>query len=81
MTLRFNGGGRTKSRIIKNVEVFAHGTWRTFGGYGAAIPIFFGRGVLLIGVGFNQTGVCRKALAAHQAFGDAPCHSRLEQVT
>ena len=31
--LWLNGGGCTKSRIIKNVEVFAHGTWRIFGGY------------------------------------------------
>lgn len=44
------------------------------------VPIFFGCGVLFVLIGFNQTGIRRKALAAHETVGNASCHGRPEQM-
>jgi hypothetical protein len=36
---------------------------------------------LPVRIGFDQTGIDREAFAAHQTFGHAPAHNRLEDMT
>lgn len=47
---------------------------------GNAVPICLQVRVLLGGIGIDQTGICRKALATHQAIRDAPCDGLLKQM-
>src|SRR5262245_26792984 len=68
--LRFDLAGGAPCGVVKRVEIFLHRTAHRGEGW----PIHglrAGNGTLLVGVGCNQGGVYREALAADQTFLDA----------
>lgn len=84
----------TECRIIQHIQILLHRAGRIVWINGVAIPIFLWRRVLFVrvrpqidapdqfifGLTLNQTGVCRKALAAHQTISDTPGDSLFKKM-
>ena len=78
--LGFNLRCCAKSCVIQDIEILLHGTRRIVWVDGTVVPIFLRRRVLFVRISLDQTGICSKALPAHQTIRDAPRNSLLEQM-
>ena len=63
-----------KGCVVQDIQILFHSTRGIIWINGAAIPIFLRCGVLLVRIGFDQTGICREALTAHEAICNATRH-------
>jgi hypothetical protein len=77
--LRRHLAGRTEGRIIEGRQVLLHRPGRCLK-IAILVPLFARDRPLLVGVGHDQAGIDRKALAADQASRDAPLHHMLEHA-
>jgi hypothetical protein len=73
-----NLAGGPERGLIQCVQILAYSAGRVGRINDQDVPFFLRRRVLLVGIGFDQAGVDRHALAADKAFGDAPRDGRLE---
>ena len=69
--LRRDVGRGTEGGVVQRGQVLHHGARRGFGIDGVEVPILFGGGVQLVGVGMDEAGVGREPLATDEALSDA----------
>ena len=77
--LRLDLGRCAESRVVEGGEILLH---RPAGGFGIAllVPLFARDRALTVGVGLDQAGIDREALAADQTGLDAGPHDALEDA-
>lgn len=72
--------GSAERLVVQNFEIFPDSPRRIIRIDTLRVPLFLGRRVLLVGIGFNQAGIHGEALAADQPLFHATLDSHLEHV-
>ena len=78
--LRLDRARSAECGIVERFQVFPDGPRRVYGIDAARLPVRLRRGVLPVRVSLDDTGVRGEALAAGQAFCDAPGYHGLEEM-